>query len=291
MACLFVEQLTVLDFSRLDRERGLVGESWIVDLELEGELDAQSMVLDFGEVKRVARRAVEACADHRLLVPSRGGARIGEQDGSTTVDWPWGGDRFLKVRSPPEAFAFLPAERVDMASLEPVLVEAVGSVVPSNVCGIRIGLREEDRPGSYYHYSHGLKRHDGLCQRIAHGHRSRIEILRDGDRAPDLERAWARRWQDIYLGSREDLLGEAGGRLEFGYDAPEGRFELSIDSLCCEVIPTDSTVECLAAYVASELGREAPGHAYAVRAYEGMHKGAVATAGGAPGGPERSQSG
>ena len=279
MACLFVEQLTVLDFSRLDRERGLVGESWIVDLELEGQLDEQSMVLDFGDVKRIARRAVEACADHRLLVPTLGDAGIDEQGGSTAVTWPWGADRTLRVRSPSGAFALLAADRVDMASLRPVLVEAVASVVPGNVTDIRIGLREEDRPGHYYHYSHGLKRHEGLCQRIAHGHRSRIEIRRDGARAEDLERAWAARWKDVYLGSREDLAGETAGRLEFAYDAPEGRFELAIDRECCEVIETDSTVECLAAYIAQALAREMPGSAFVVRAYEGMHKGAIASAG------------
>jgi 6-pyruvoyl-tetrahydropterin synthase len=283
MACLFVEQLTVLDFSRLDRERGLVGESWIVDLELEGDLDHQSMVLDFGEVKRVARQAVEACADHRLLVPTLGNAVIAEAGGLVRVTWRWGTGRSLEVGSPAGAFAFVPSEQVDPATLRPILVEAVGRVVPANVRAVRISLREEDRPGHYYHYSHGLKRHQGLCQRIAHGHRSRIEIWKDGARAPDLERAWAERWRDIYLGSEDDLVGgdkdAAGGRIEFAYEAPEGRFELAIDRACCEVVPSDSTVECLAAYIAGELAREAPGHRFRVRAYEGVNKGAAAGSG------------
>ena len=42
MATLFVENLTVVDFSYLHAKRGMVGESWIVDLELSGDLDAQA---------------------------------------------------------------------------------------------------------------------------------------------------------------------------------------------------------------------------------------------------------
>lgn len=36
MAQLFVDDLTVMDFSFLDRQRGVVGDSWIVDVELAG---------------------------------------------------------------------------------------------------------------------------------------------------------------------------------------------------------------------------------------------------------------
>jgi 6-pyruvoyl-tetrahydropterin synthase len=283
MACLFVEQLTVLDFSRLDRERGLVGESWIVDLELEGELDDQSMVLDFGDVKRIARQALEDCADHRLLVPRTAEVAVEEAGGSTRVSFPWGGGRVIRVLSPRDAFAFVDAAQLNMACLEPRLVAAVRSVVPDNVRGIRVRLREEERPGHYYRYSHGLRRHAGLCQRIAHGHRSRIEIHRNGARDDGLERAWAARWRDIYIGSAEDLAGEteADGevRLEFAYDAPHGRYELSIGRDRCEVIPADSTVECIAAHVAGELSGRHPGARIGVRAYEGINKGATAEAG------------
>ena len=280
MACLFVEQLTVLDFSRLDRERGLVGESWIVDLELEGELDEQSMVLDFGLAKRLAREAAEDLADHKLLAPTRcGWVEISESaaSGELHIEAPAAG---LRLRSPGVAVCRLDAAEVTMPVLRRQLEAHLATVMPANVRRVRVGLREESTPGAYYHYSHGLKRHQGNCQRIAHGHRSRIEIYTGGRRNDHWERHWAERWRDIYLGSAEDLVAETrlGDRpaLRFAYLARQGEFELEIWRDRCEVVPADTTVERLAAYIATELGRMDPGTAFRVRAYEGVQKGAVA---------------
>jgi 6-pyruvoyl-tetrahydropterin synthase len=280
MTCLFVEQLTVLDFSRLDRERGLVGESWIVDVELEGELDEHSMLLDFGEVKRIARDAVEDLADHKLLAPARcGWLEIAESaaSGELRIEAPAAG---LRLRSPGVAVCRLDAADVTMPAVRARLEASVAKVMPANVRGVRVALREESTPGAYYHYSHGLKRHAGNCQRIAHGHRSRIEIYAEGRRNDHWERYWAERWRDIYLGSREDVVAETrlGDRpaWRFAYLAGQGEFELEIWSERCELVPADTTVERLAGYIAAELERMDPGTAFRVRAYEGIQKGAVA---------------
>ncbi len=48
---LFVNRLTHLDASLWCPERGLIGASWRVDAELDGELGEDGMLFDFGEVK------------------------------------------------------------------------------------------------------------------------------------------------------------------------------------------------------------------------------------------------
>ena len=147
---------------------------------------------------------------------------------------------------------------------------------------VEIGLREDVIEGAYYHYVHGLKKHLGNCQRIAHGHRSRIAILRDGQYDPALSATWAERWRDIYIGTREDLLEEtelAGvACYHFRYQAAQGQFDLTLPKRCCYLIDTESTVENLAQHIADVLKAEQPAAHFEVQAFEGVDKGAFGEA-------------
>ena len=88
MSALFVKHLTVLDFSYVHPERGILGESWIVDVELHGDLDDQGMVFDFGHVKRQVRDAVESLFDHKLVVPKSLPGLQGQRQGDQ-LDLQW----------------------------------------------------------------------------------------------------------------------------------------------------------------------------------------------------------
>ncbi len=276
MTALFVEHLSVIDCAYLDTARGLVGESWIVDVELEGALDEQSMVLDFGEVKRRLKQVIDGHADHRLLVPARA-AELQWVDAEDGLHLLFRADiGTIEHRSP--AVAVLP---IDTAEIGPEAVAAdllprLQAVLPASVGAVNVTLRPERIEGAYYHYVHGLKKHRGACQRIAHGHRSKIEVRVDGQRDADLEMQVATRWLDVYLGTRADIVTHGSGRVRFAYSAPEGHYQLVMPETHVDLLDEDTTVECIAGHLARELAPLRPGCAVQVRAYEGVMKGAVA---------------
>jgi 6-pyruvoyl-tetrahydropterin synthase len=289
---LFVNDLTVIDFSYLCAERGIVGESWIVDIILDGSLNEQSMVLDFGKVKKQIKRIIDDAVDHKLAVPAEHPyTRVAhtDDDSSYWVDFLRPQEGSIHLFCPADAFAFIDADHVSMASVNAYLRAVIKRELPGNVAGLEVILREEQISGAFYHYTHGLKKHDGNCQRIAHGHRSRLQVFIDNARVEDVEARWAQRWQDIYLGSQEDTcavselsLSSAGQQISdathqaYRYTADQGLFELAVPQRENDVIHSDSTVECIADYLAQTIACEenAQGRVK-VMAYEGVGKGAI----------------
>ncbi|GGX60622.1 6-carboxytetrahydropterin synthase [Saccharospirillum salsuginis] len=280
MSRLFVDHLTVLDFSYFHPKRGVVGESWIVDVELDGDLNDEGMVFDFGHVKKLLKQALDSGMDHTLVLPANlPGLTIEEPDNRERIHAEYVvNDRVhFRYQSPREAVFLVETDDISIDSVAPMLEAHLNTLVPDNVTRVRLNLRVEEIDTAFYHYSHGLKKHQGDCQRICHGHRSRIDIRRNGTRDHDIERDWAARFQDIYLITREDLQdSDLPGLTHVGYDAEQGRFDVWLpeDHTC--TLDTDTTVELIAHYIATELGREYPNDRWTVKAYEGVMKGAIA---------------
>ncbi|GAA0857327.1 6-pyruvoyl trahydropterin synthase family protein [Aliiglaciecola litoralis] len=289
---LFVNDLTVMDFSYLCPERGMVGESWIVDVILDGELNEESMVLDFGKVKKQLKYLIDEYVDHKLLVPADHPysqvTRYANSD-QVSVDFCRPKGRSIHLICPAEAYAFVYADTVTIASVGQYLKEVIATHLPSNVGGIELILRPEVIETPFYHYTHGLKKHDGNCQRIAHGHRSKVLVYQDQQLSDKWQTYWAERWKDIYIGSTEDCVDwsksvfadkstDLNEHYVFQYESSQGEFAMAIPKAESEIIDMDSTVECLAQYMALELKRLKDDADFKVLAFEGVGKGAIAYA-------------
>lgn len=278
---LFVDQLTNVDFSFLDPSRGIVGETWLANIRLHGELDDQSMVCDFGQVKKVARNWLDEELDHRLAIPALSNRlQLSDNNGQLSIIWQLDSGDSIELSCPRQAIALVEAEYLDESSVARWCAQQLLQQFDRQPDRLELDFSTESIDGAYYHYSHGLKKHGGNCQRIAHGHRSRIDIWRDGVKAPDLEKVWAERWRDIYIGTHEDLIGQpridATDYYDFAYHADQGHFRLKIPKSMCYLIDTDTTVECLAEHIATKTSEQEPEKAIRIRAYEGINKGAEA---------------
>lgn len=278
---LFVDNLTNVDFSFLDPERGLLGETWLANVRLLGELDEQGMVCDFGTVKKLLRHWLDTELDHRLAVPALSpNIHIIDDGEFLDIRWQFGSQgEFLHTRSPRDAIALVEAEILTPISVAEWCITQLKKLFPDTVASLELDFTCEDISGSFYHYSHGLKKHLGNCQRIAHGHRSRIDIWENNEKSPTLEEQWAERWRDIYIGTRDDICGEPMHQqtayYHFAYQAQQGKFELTLPKRCCYLMDTDSTVELIASHLAQAIKAEKPHSTIRVKAFEGINKGAI----------------
>ena len=209
--------------------------------------------------------------------------RINEDGDFLNIHWQFGSNgEFLSTRSPRNAIALVDAEILTEETVAEWCISKLKQLFPLSVARLELDFTLETMSGAYYHYSHGLKKHLGNCQRIAHGHRSRIDIWANGKKSPKLEQRWADEWKDIYLATREDLIDKPQHKgvdyYHFAYEAEQGPFAITLPQRCCYLIDTDTTVEFIAHHIAQKTRQENPETFIRVKAYEGINKGAIAEA-------------
>ncbi|SMF35383.1 6-pyruvoyl-tetrahydropterin synthase [Alteromonadaceae bacterium Bs31] len=279
---LFVDNLCNVDFSYLDHERGIVGETWLASVELDGNLDDQGMVCDFGIVKKQLREWLDKHLDHCLLIPEHAPQlQLQTENGQYGINWHLADGNILKCGAPEQAITLIQNEQVNKQTVASWCIEKLQQHFPESVHSLTLSFTPENIPGPFYHYSHGLKKHSGNCQRIAHGHRSKIEIWRNGILSTEDMALWAQQWKDIYIASREDICTYSESAFDpdnyaFSYESRQGSFSLSIPKQRCYLIETDSTVEFIAQHIAQQMKKTYPSEAIRVKAYEGLGKGAIA---------------
>ena len=150
---LFVNDLTVMDFSYLCSERG-ISAKWIVDVELDGNLNEESMIQDFAIVKKQLKSLIDQYVDHKLLIPVEHQFTniVREQpDELVRVDFERPEQRSIHLTCPADAYAFIYAETITMTSVGDYLQDILAIHLPNNVAGIKLSLRTELIPSAFYH--------------------------------------------------------------------------------------------------------------------------------------------
>ena len=281
MSQLFINNLTVIDFSYFDNKLGILGESWMVDIELSGELDDQGMIFDFGHVKKKIKSIIDQELDHRFVISTQTkNLTVEHQEGICHLSWQHALGHF-QHQSPDSAVVLLDARTINTKSIARYLEALILKELPKNITKVTLTLAEESIDQAYYHYSHGLKKHQGNCQRIIHGHRSRIEIYENHQRNPKLEDYWAACFRNAYIGTTADITEERDieGKMHvtFSYGATQGKFSVTLPKKRIYLLDTDTTVELIARHVAQKCAEKKPHNHYLVKAFEGIGKGAIAT--------------
>jgi hypothetical protein len=272
LARLFIQELSIVDAAYFDVFYGPLGASWLVDAELTGHRDALGMLYDFRPCKKTIKEIIDTSFDHTLIVP--------EGMGREGMD--------LEYECPPEALSSIPGNSFTKAGLEVGMKTAIEARFREegrdNIVAVDVTLREVVFPPGkpWYRYTHGLKFHEGNCQRLWHGHRNSIDIR--VNEAPDLEleQHFADLFYNAHIAHQENLVGNQDWRIgerqshldwvEVAYEAGQGFFRTRIPGENVVVLPCECTVENIAEFVL-EGSRKRRRGSLEVRVYEGIHKG------------------
>ena len=296
LGTVFLHDITKLDCAVFDPAKGVVGQTWKVDVTLTGPLGTNGFVYDFGLVKKMVRQTLKSSLDHALIIPINSqavqfkGMERGERwrmrskamRGELDLDWEYMG--------PSGAIFPLRCVSLNRQTIEQEFSRQLRHRLPQELTHVVVALREEEllATEAVFRYSHGIAGHAGMCQRLFHGHRSRLQIHVGDERRPDLEHYVARDvlGTTVHIATPSQFrsgMVEPGTRgktrepVILGYEGSLGYYEAMLPAERVFCVETETSIECIVQELARLVKREEnTGEKVKVVCYEGADKGAIA---------------
>ena len=280
MHALFIKDADRIDSAVWNEGEGIKGQSWHVDITIEGSLDDNGFIYDFSLLKKTLKNTLKGCLDHALLVPNQAkNILVTLEEDKIKV-----ADGSFMFEGPANSVFFLPCQYVTRSAIESALNGILKEKLPARVLRVRTKLREEEsQKGAFFHYTHGITGHDGHCQRLFHGHRSLIEVFINGKRREDLESFLAGNLLkgSIHIGDEGQVSRKEAGLVHLAYRARDGVFKGTVPEERFLLVEKGTSIETIVEFFAEKLSSYMePKDHLEVYGYEGIGKGAMAERGG-----------
>lgn len=295
---LFIKDVDSIDCALFDPATGITGQSWHVDIQVTGKLDKNGFVYDFSKLKKLLKEILKSTVDHALIIPVLSKHVQFEEDTDREI-WRFQAkssltqtDAYWEYRCPKGAVYPIRSYNITKDIVERECTKILRHRLPQHIQSVKTTLRKEsiDSNASFFHYTHGISDHDGLCQRPFHGHRGLLEVSVDGENRPDLANYLA---NDI-LGSnihivssiqavtdKEYTIGEkpkTNESVKIAFSGTLGKYEATVPANRLFFVSNKTSIEEISQQLANIVSKKVENYkTIEVACYEGIGKGAIAT--------------
>lgn len=264
---MYIDDLTAIDFSVYDGKE-IRGDSVSLSVMVTGKLDESGMISDFGKIKPRLKAICDNQVDHKLVcdpkfLRAENGISRGEFHVASGV-----------ITSTGPSSMYCPIELKSshyVADIKEYLHAKFLEAMPDFEFDIELARNAN----ASFQYNHGLKLHDGNCQRIIHGHSAELEIVIDGQPNTDIHDRIAARLNGKHFFNQSDV--EQGESLStIRYQASQGDFEVSMPNALLEIVASEPSIENISKHITLMVKEMYPdAGSIRVRVSEGLSKGAV----------------
>ncbi|SME87723.1 6-carboxytetrahydropterin synthase [Pseudobacteriovorax antillogorgiicola] len=292
---LFIKDVDRIDCATFDPSVGVTGKSWYVDVEVGGALDDNGFVYDFSLLKKLVKKILKETVDHALLIPIKSSSVEFESAGDNER-WTLsaktkliGNNSTWTYECPKGSVYPVRSLKITRNIIEQECTKLVRHRLPNTIQKVAVKLRKEegDAHSTFFRYTHGITGHEGLCQRLFHGHRSRVEVFVADERRTDLERYVAHDLfgSIVHIASVDQVTSgvyEPGMRMNrdesvsLAYTGSLGTYKAEIPLSRTFFVKSFTSIESITTEVAMHLKErfhiQAP---VRVHCYEGIDKGAI----------------
>ena len=250
--------------------------------------------MDFGHCKKWLKKLVDNNLDHRCVIPEKSPHlkfKVKEPDNDLTISFDYKSkDQNFSFSGPKETLVFVDSEQLNFSDFTNYLETIAALELPERVTRVKFTL-EEDSSFSHqanYRYTHGLKHHEGNCQRLLHGHRNPIEVHINGKKSKSHEEFMANYFDRVHF-VPENSLSEnnpthkihqretnSNDVFNISYKAPQGEFQAQFPVKDCVVMQVEPSIESITELTWNILKREFPDLSdknVVASCYEGLNKG------------------